>query len=480
MKGDIKIPNRFESLLSLFGEVRPLILPVEQDIKAFIRLRDRADHQNGGLLCFLLGSTGVGKTTSTYSVVSNMPDLFAKVVPIPDDVDIRDVVSWIKKNILISEESKTTLLLFDGREASDDDVGIKQFLSSLNQYLRKRPNILFCWPTTDAEWHKKIRDTAFKIGGNNLCPPDSDYEIQGLQRQEWPKALERLLLQFGKTIEDVGLSQSYVQDLAQAEPTIGEYLSNINSTIADRISKKRQAKSLPNILFVITSSADVTGEANRIRRAGKQVLAAEPLLGYSPRSEAGKWWTDRNKHPEYHLGYMISLFNANLVTCTASSVVYSCLHGPRNDLYQAAVDAGAIPNLGSASQAVKATELYKFLSGTNVKEFTTGTRGRPNDSTVDAYAAIQNLSAKRHKAINEAICQLVSRYLDEAIPHEFEKFEVSMDRDLIVDAILKVRSELYHVEFHHLSEAQCRASKISSYVMDKLRSYAIYYNIIPR
>jgi hypothetical protein len=95
----IRVPNRFESLQATFGSaVRPLIVAIEEDLTAFNRLRQRARIQNGGLLCFLLGPSGVGKTTSAYSAAANMPDQFAPMAVVPDDISLRDAGSWITAN----------------------------------------------------------------------------------------------------------------------------------------------------------------------------------------------------------------------------------------------------------------------------------------------------------------------------------------------------------------------------------------------
>ncbi|MBJ7544651.1 hypothetical protein JDN41_13945 [Rhodomicrobium udaipurense] len=406
MNDDIRIPDRFESLQNQFSEVRQLITPVDNDVRAFIRFRERAFGKNGGLLCFLLGRSGVGKTTSIHSVSINQPDLFGQVCSIPSDTEMRNVFRWIDLNAPAKDAEKATILLFDGREVSDDEVGIRQFISYLNQFLRKRPDILFCWPLTDSEWHSKLRAIAENVGGANLCPKECDYKVLGPDRSQWPSALEHLLLQFGKTFEDVGFANDLVLEIASRQETIGDFLGEMNFIISERVSRTREIKRLPNLLFVVTSSGDVTGESNRIRRAGKQILAAEPLLGHSPRSEAGKWWTERNKTPDHHLGYIISLFNASLVTCSASAVVYSCVHSDEEQLNSAAKQAGLQPNPGNANRTIQASEFFKFLSGSEVLEFTTGRRGTMSEGTIQSYGKIQELSAKKHKLINQAICSL--------------------------------------------------------------------------
>jgi hypothetical protein len=57
---------------------------------------------------------------------------------------------------------------------------------------------------------------------------------------------------------------------------------------------------------------------------------------------------------------------------------------------------------------------------------------------------------------------------------------VNYGGDVQSDAVIGYSGRLYHVEFHHLSEAQCRAATMSSYIMEKIRTYAYYHQLIPR
>ena len=115
--GELRIPNRFESLQEVFGqELRPLIVPIDEDLRALIALRDRASVQNGGLLCFILGPTGVGKTTAVHSAAVHMPDAFAPVLRVPPEVAIRDAGEWLNGKLPPVVQGKSLLVLFDGRE----------------------------------------------------------------------------------------------------------------------------------------------------------------------------------------------------------------------------------------------------------------------------------------------------------------------------------------------------------------------------
>jgi hypothetical protein len=391
---------------------------------------------------------------------------------------VREVTDWLSSN-LPGQREKTTIVRMDGREASDDRVGLKQLISGLNQLLRARPDLVVCWPTVYSEWRDELVDLARTIGGRGLCPDGFDGFV-GPPREVWPELLERILIQLDHTLDDVALDQSYVGGIAASERNVGSFLEVISSAIAERVDDVQLTRRLTRIVFVITSTSEVVGEANGLRQAGTYLLKARELTSYSPRSEAGKWWAARAATPEHNLGYVIALFQARLTTMTPSSLVYSCLQHGDEGLRSAATEKGMTPSGANATTTFKNTDFYRLLIGQPSTELTSTIKGRTAATTLAAHAAIQALSAQRHKAINQSICQLA-----EVVVPTFKasqgNFEVDLgERDTFADAVIPLDAEDVHLEFHHLSQAHCRAASMSSYIMEKLRTYAWRHNIIPR
>src|SRR5262249_17484126 len=156
-----------------------------------------------------------------------------------------------------------------------------------------------------------------------------------------------------------------------------------------------------------------------------QMLAPEPLLGYSPRSEAGKWWSERNKNANTHLGYVISLFDARLVTMSASAVVYACMHNDDGVLQAMCLEQGGRPDKGNARRTLEVSEFARFLKGEQIPEFTSGKKGSVGDSTVAGFAAVQAMSAKKHKLINQTLCRATREHLPDLNFDDENDFEVS-------------------------------------------------------
>jgi hypothetical protein len=475
----VQIPIRFENILTSPAlEPAPLLVGVESDLQAFNRLRRRAETQQSGVIAFPLGTSGAGKTSSVYAASALMPDLFGPVFSVPATVQVRQVGAWLDTN-LPDPGDRAILVRMDGREASDDHVGLKQMMSSLNQLLRGRPDLVVCWPTVDTEWRTELVNLARKIGGNGLCPEGFE-SLSGPPRDAWSEILDRILIQLEHTLDDLALDQAFVEQAVDRGRNTGAFLEAVAEAVAERVDDVQLTKRLPRLIFVITSTSEVVGEANRLRQAGSYLLKARELMAYSQRSEAGKWWSARAGTPEHNLGYIIALFQARLATMTPSSLVYSSLQHGDDHLKQLARGNGMTPSSTNAETTFKNTDLYRLLRGEPSKELTSSTKGKTAEATLKTHAAIQSISAKRHKAINQAVCALAERVVPEFQASE-GSFEVDLgERDLFTDAVVPLDGEDLHLEFHHLSSAHCRASSMSSYIMEKLRTYAWRHNIVPR
>jgi len=475
----IPIPIRFENILASPAlEPTSLIVPVEDDLQYFEQLRRRADVQGSGVLAVPGGDSGAGKTTAVYAASALMPDRFEPVVAVPPTVPLRDVMVWLTEHLAVAQR-RATLVLLDGREASDDKIGLKQLMSGLNQLVRGRPDLIVCWPTVDDEWRDDVYGLAQTIGGGGLAPEGFE-ALRGPDSSMWMDVLDRILIQLDHTRDDLALDDAFIQAAAAEETNIGRFLLRISTAIAARVDQVQLSKRLPKVVFVVTSISEVVGEANRLRRAGSYLLKPHELLGYSPRSEAGKWWAARARVPEHHLGYVIALFQATLTTMTPSSVVYSCAEYGDAPLRALPREAGVGRSASNAERTFKTTDFYRLLIGEPSRELTSTMKGRTAESTLRAHALIQASSSKRHKAINQAICGLAETVVPE-FRASLGNFEVDLgEQNLYTDAVVPLGSDDLYLEFHHLSGAHCRPASIASYVMEKLRGYAIHHNIVPR
>jgi len=475
------IPNRFEAIISTdyFNDFQPLLIPVKNDLIKIQLIKKKCEIQNGGILSFFLGTTGIGKTTLAYSIPTFLKDDFDDLLRIPDEINYRDVVIWINEN-LPEKSDKSKILLFDGREETDDKTGLAQFLSGLNQILRKRKDIIFIWPTNNQDWQKEVKEKAKQIGGSNFSPINADVKLTGLDKDTWDTALEKILIQLDLAIEDFALSKENLLELINQENTIGEFLSAVGSLLSSNVTELKEIKGLPHVVFVVSSGEEVVGESNRIRKVKTLALRAQELLSYSRKSESGKFWQERGKNPQESLAYIISLFDARLTTVGPSVLAYSALHYGNDVLKKIVEDSNVQPHITNAKTTFKASDLYKYLTNTTPNELTSSKKGKTGTTTMNAFEEIQKLSATTHKEINKSIAGLMENTL-ELYDKEKENFEVNAgEQNLYTDMICSVDSQEFYLEFHHLSINNCKAASMASYIMGKLRAYAFHYNLIKR
>jgi hypothetical protein len=393
------IPTRFESLISQEGfEPQELIVAVEADLRAFDRLRRIASVKGGGVLAFLLGPSGTGKTTAVYSASTHLSAEFEPVFSVPGDVELRNLPEWITGHLPPSS-GRCRLVLLDARESTDDSPGLVQLLTRLNVLLRTRPDTIVCWPTTDDSWHQQLKQAAQKIGGTSLAPPEADIYVSGPAKEQWRSILDRLLVLCHETLAGLGIEEQSIQALVNGANRVGDFLADVGRVVAEQTTEVRLLKKLPHLLFVVSSDRSLLAQAHQIRHTTEWRLDAARLHSASLRSKAGRFWTGRSALPK-----IVTLFEARLVTLTPSSVVYACLQHGDSDLQQAVKIVRPHPT--NAVTTMKATEFFRWLGNLPATEMTSAPKGKTKDATNQAYTEIQKLSAKKHKAINSAICAM--------------------------------------------------------------------------
>ena len=170
-----------------------------------------------------------------------------------------------------------------------------------------------------------------------------------------------------------------------------------------------------------------------------------------------------------------------LLSLTPSTVAHACAkYSEPGSRLRLAVEATGFPgSKATGATAYSRTDLGRFLAGEPVPEVLNSNKGKTTDRTLEAFDAVQALSSRQHLAINRAILSLAGEASGLFRPDEVE-FEIALGEDAIVDAIVPTSDRRVHLEFHHLSAANCNPNKIATYIMKKMRVYATQYNLIDR
>jgi len=285
-------------------------------------------------------------------------------------------------------------------------------------------------------------------------------------------------------LDEFGVNESSAAQLATDETaykTLGEFFTGINQIRVDQESFTDTVTGLPEVVFVISSHSEVVGHVARLRNPTTYRLRTDEVISSARQSEPGKFWRDRGAAQKSNLAWVTSLLQAKLVALTPSTVAHACAleSVPGSSLKEALSDLNFKGGRGTGNTAYKTTDLARFLAARPVPEVLTTNKGKTSAATVAAYDAVQALSSKQHRLINEAILTFVGKADGSFDPAEVQ-YEIPLGEDAVVDAIVPLSDRRLHFEFHHVSGAKCNPNTMARYMMRKLRVYATQYNLIDR
>lgn len=478
------LPTKFESILRTPAlSYGPLILKVDTDLRKFRKLVRFNLAQGAGSLAVIQSPPGQGKTTAVYAASVLLRNEFQAVFPVPPliSLPLREIPRWLAENLPKQVAEKVTPVLIDGRESTDDEQGLRDVMGALNNLVRGRPDLLFVWPTTSEAWRDQLVATAREFGSESFCPSDGSFSVEGPDREQWVEAVGLILEQLGSTWDEFGVNESSAAELIGGYDTLGEFFTAINQIRVDQDDFSESVTGLPEVVFVISSHSQVVGHVARLRNPATYRLRTDEVLGSARQSEPGKFWRARGAAQKSNLAWVSSLLQVKLVALTPSTVAHACAveSRPESRLRAALTDLEFRGNRGTGNTAYRTTDLARFLAGEPVPEVLTTNKGKTSESTVNAYDAIQALSSRQHRDINEAILTFVGKSDGSFDPAEVQ-YELPLGGDAIVDAVVPAGDRRLHVEFHHLSGPNCTPNRMASYMMKKLRVYATQYNLIER
>ncbi|MEU4566312.1 hypothetical protein [Micromonospora sp. NPDC023956] len=478
------LPTKFESVLRMGAlNYAPLILKVDRDLRQFSKLLRFNMAQGAGTLAVVHNPPGKGKTTAVYAAAVLLRESFKPVISVPPQfsLPLRNIPEWVVANISGQIDDRATLVLIDGRESTDDEQGLRDVMGALNNLVRGRPDLLFVWPTTDESWRDRLVGTARSFGSESFCPDRAVFSIDGPAKSQWVEAVGLILDQLNQSWDEFGINESSASELVDQYSTLGEFFTGINQIRVDQEDFSENITGLPEVIFVVSSHSQVVGHVARLRNPNTYRLRTDEVISSARFSEPGKFWRSRGATQKSNLAWVSSLLQAKLVALTPSTVAHACGIESQagSPIRNALSGLDFSPNRSTGRTAYKTTDLARFLAGEPVPEVLTTNKGKTSEYTLTAYDAIQALSSKQHRSINEAILKFVGDAGERFDPRDV-KYEVPLGGDAIVDAIVPVDNRRLHLEFHHLSSAHCTPNKIASYMMKKLRVYATQYNLIER
>jgi len=469
------LPSRYEPLTLTFGDrARATFVAAEDDLGKMKRLIASSESSHQGKLWFLCGESGSGKSTFVHSAEIFIPDKIAKVVrlPLPHELAIEDITGFVAS---MPKGAKKTVVNFDGREApSFEEPRYRTFLGSLNALLRSREDLLIIWPVTDRVFAEKLVVIMKAIAGNSPFGPEVISIISGLKKESYNLVLGKILQIANWSLADAAIEQAEVEPIIAGARSVGVFLDNLQKLITERFDIEVYGVEFPNLVIAISSGESKLREVCRaLRRADSFYVEASRLLMYTKKSNAAEWWNNRATDIRAALPHVIALFNVQLVSLSASSIVHAVLQFGDDELKSLVEDVRA--DKGNARRVMEASELFKYVigEGSDNREYGSSVK----DATYTSYDRIQERSETKHKLLNKAIIELV---IDAGATMDNLDYETTLTKGLQTDVTYRDSGTPSAIEFHHKATSEANQNKIAIYILEKLKEYAINFGIAVR
>lgn len=469
------LPTRYEPLFGVFGDkVKTTFVQNDSDLEELKRFISSADSAHQGKLLFLQGMSGVGKTTLIHSLEVFVADKIASVVRLPPahELPVGNIPSFVAA---IPVSNRHTVVNFDAREAPHfDEAEYRTFLVELNGILRTRHDVLVIWPVNDDAFAQRMVDLLRQIGGDSAFGVTPSYSMKGLPRDKFRLALEKLLMMANWTLDDAAVTANEADNLIAKAERVGAFLDDLHRLIVNRFDLGGIGIAFPNLVLAISSSEPKIRETCRsLRRADSYYIEGSRLLMYTKRSNVADWWQSRSDNLKSALPHVIALFNAQLVSVSASAFVHSILQHGTEDLKS--LVTGVRADKGNARRVVESSELFKFVSGAAIDNREYGSSVK--EDTYLSYDRVQALSDEKHKSINTALMRMV---VDCGATMTDMGYEVSLVPGLQTDVAFTLAGQQIALELHHKKAEEATANKLAIYILEKLKEYAINYGLSSR
>jgi energy-coupling factor transporter ATP-binding protein EcfA2 len=470
-----KLPSRYEPLVETFGEKsKSTFVPVQNDLNVIKKLIARSESASQGKIMFISGESGIGKSTFIHSLEVFLSDKVSKVerIPPPHELEVEKVPEYISNVI---RQEKITIINFDGREAPFfHEEQYRNFIIQLNNVLRSRKDIIVLQPVTDEKFAQKICKLFEGIGGNSAFGAEQIHKLNGLPKDQFEITLGKILQIANWKLEDAAIETDEISKIQNGSSRIGEFLDKVGNLIADRFDTDSLGITFPKIVIAISSdNPEVRAICRNLRRADSFYIESARLLMVTKKSNVAEWWSQRSKDIKASLPHIIALFDAQLVSVSASSVVHSVVCYGSNEL--SSLIQPFRKNKGNAKKIIKSSELYKFVTGTELDVIQT--TGGVSDETTNAYKKIQEKSKTHHKAINKAIVEMV---IDAGGDINNPLYENSIIEGSQTDVVFEYDARSISLELHHIISKECVENKIAIYILEKLKEYTINIGLAMR
>jgi hypothetical protein len=479
--GVVTVPTRYEALVDAVGQrqVGQVLLESPPDLAAVKEALVEVAGSGQSKLLFLLGGTGIGKTTLAASSQLYLANYVTRVISPPADYELPlgELPAWLNKNVPpIDRDRGIVVVNLDGRELPALDAAARQAaMVNLNAYLRRTKNLLAVWPVINRAFAEDLIRLLEEVGGKSALVQKPICEVVGIPKNRYFDALQLLLSTTGTRLDDAAVTRNEAEALVDNAATIGEYMSSVHGLVVARYDLGELGTQLPRVSIVVSSNGDSADACRMLRRGNKYLADPERLLQFSRANVADDWRKYGARNARHSLPFIASLFEVKLLHLTGSMVVNACAFANDQRLQETVRVHYPSPVKTNAANTIRTSSVMRSLTD----QEDVGPAGSIASQEVSAaYLAVQHLSKEAHGTINRAIVSVLTDQLQFELPNLKFEHQPHKDQGLQVDCWFERRDRPETLEFTHRKVDELSPASISSYVLGKVRDYARDYGLL--
>ncbi|MFF5178272.1 hypothetical protein ACFY2Q_09645 [Micromonospora sp. NPDC000316] len=477
---ELVFPSRYEILVDHLGEeiARILVSPSAKTNEIIEEAGYAVRYRDEGILCPIVATSGTGKTTLASNLSVFFGNLFGKTLRYTGELSvlaIKAAVELHRREHYTENDPRVLPINIDHREAA---LASPIELAEIKQFLREPlgRNALVLWPTTERLLAEELATTYTTIAGST--PIKLPLEVDGPPRASWRQIATDTVVLVNK-IDAIDLLVNPHDYDPDDFPSLGEFLRRISADfMTKKIALARSARKPLSLTILYASESPDTGVLSQLTSGSRfGLLDGNALVGVTPTSEVGKWWSNRR-----------GLLTQTIVTLEAHALALPPTvtmpilrtHGP--DEVKDLLSGMGVDSKGSSEIAkiIKRSDIGRHLLGEKRSAYET--RGNPGGSSQAAYALIVEQGAianGRDKKLNTALARMLFEFLKEHDKDQAQKVESEKRLGfipLIPDVSIHDADMIHCIEFAWRKGDQLRTANradVAIYALKKLRNYAI-------
>lgn len=418
MISNLLLPKRYETLQQVAEEQQADLTQIVKKVpEATARIEQLLRQvKSGGMGRFelILGPSGSGKTT----FLSTLPRFYsgAHVTPIPDSIQLLDVIEEIRSRMSAPIDGQIFVML-DRDNPELDDIDVRRFFEALRKLFRtKEGRVLLIWPITDQKSAEILKNTAWEVGSDSLLDQQSKgiYHFTGLPKSDYFDVADITArsLNSGQGLEAFGLGKAIAEPMLQTVNTLSQFYGalegksqELNHEFGDTLKERR----IPSIWILV--SGDDSRELNltvaTLTQGTEKLVDIDRMIAVLDSSDSTSGYLGDWRARRHQIAFLLRHLDVRLFELTPN-VTVSAIRAYADTSVKEKLQKKS-ETTANASRAMQGARFFQLLTGTATSNSSTI---RPAKiETANEYRRLQQLAAKSDKALNKALAASLKRAL---------------------------------------------------------------------